>query len=218
MFYCPCLGQATCHSWRKKRRSTKRYRRDCQVICHAPVLLAPRRPRSENNNTHFSSLLSSSVFLCKILDKAWVIAMWEKSYWKYSVCRSQMAPWINAPGCYWGGSGANPVWSGSNLAISLPVGIEVYVNGRIQLCAKPLLDISKDLWLELYHCKWGHSPRWTQEPAATGTTCSPRWWVLKEQESCTCINIHKWRKTQQLALHLSLISAYQPWKSSIYFF
>lgn len=93
----------------------------------------------------FSSLLSSSVFLCKILDKAWVTAMWEKSYWKYSVCRSQMAPWINAPACYWGGSGANPVWSGNNLAISLLVGIEVYVDGRIQLCAKPLLGISKDL-------------------------------------------------------------------------
>ena len=69
MVFCPRLGQATCHSWSKKRRSTKRYRRDCEVICHSPVLLAPRKSRIENNNIHFSSLLSSSVFLCEILDK-----------------------------------------------------------------------------------------------------------------------------------------------------
>lgn len=69
MVFCPHLGQATCHSGSKKRRATERYRRDCEMICHAPVLLAPRRSRSENNNIHFSSLLSSSVFLREILDK-----------------------------------------------------------------------------------------------------------------------------------------------------
>lgn len=78
--FCPCLCQAACHSWRKKRRSTKRYRRDCEVICRTPVLLAHRRARIKNTNIHFSLLLSSSVFLCEILDKVWVIMMWEKSY------------------------------------------------------------------------------------------------------------------------------------------